>query len=74
MDRWLSFGGIVIITNEPGPGIEPHFKRLNGELLCTEKGEREGRWTIVLLTQGLYALARRQEMLCTLNFSFYCES
>ena len=63
MDRWLSFGGITIITNEPGPGIEPHFARLNVKLLCTEKGEREGRWTIVFFTKGLYALARRQEML-----------
>ena len=35
-----------------------------------EKEETEGRWTIVLLAQGLYALARRQEMLCTLDFLF----
>ena len=32
VDRWLSFGGITIITNEPRSGIEPHFARLNGEL------------------------------------------
>ena len=25
----------------------------------------------MLLTQGLHALARRQEMLCTLNFFFF---
>ena len=59
---WLSFGGITIITNEPRSGIEPHFARLNRELLQTEKVEREGRWKIMLLTQGLHALARRQEM------------
>ena len=55
-------------TNEPGPEIESLVARLNGELLCKEKGGKEGRWTIVLLTQGLYALARKQEMLFTLNF------
>ena len=60
----MSFCGISIITNEPGPGMEPHTARLNEELLCREKGEKEGRWTIVLLTQGLHAL----EMLCTLIF------
>ena len=64
MEKWLSFGGITTITNELGPRIGPHFARLNGELLCTEKGEREGRWSIVLLTKGIYALARKQETLC----------
>ena len=28
MVRWLSFGGITTITNELGPGIEPHFARI----------------------------------------------
>ena len=41
VDRWLSFGGITIITNEPGPGIELHFARLNLEIIVHRKGERE---------------------------------
>ena len=61
MDRWLSFGDITTIANEPGPGIEPHFARLKWGILCTEKGEKEGMWTMVLLTQGLHALARRKK-------------
>ena len=40
MDRWLNFGGITILTNEPTSGIEPHFTRINGELLQIEKGEK----------------------------------
>ena len=32
MDRWLSFAGITIISNEPRSGLEPHFVRLNGKL------------------------------------------
>ena len=33
VDRYLSFGGIAIMTNEPISEIEPHFARLYGELL-----------------------------------------
>ena len=33
VEKWLSFGGITIITNESRSGVEPHFVRLNGELL-----------------------------------------
>ena len=68
IDRWMSFDGTTTITDEPGPGLGPQVARLNEELLCTEKGEKEGSLTILLLIQGLYALARRQEMLFTWNF------
>ena len=54
VDRWLSFGDIITITNEPGPGIESHFARLKGELLYTEK-ERGGR----KVENGVVALVRR---------------
>ena len=40
MDRWLSFGGITTITNEPGPGIEPHFAKIMGNY-CAQKRRRE---------------------------------
>ena len=68
----MSFGGMTIIFNKPGPGMEPHIARLNGELLCTEKGGGGGRerrkvdncvvdWRIIWTGQ-------KQEILCTLNF------
>ena len=31
------------MINEPRPELEPHIARLNGELLCTEKGKKERR-------------------------------
>ena len=42
MDRWFSFDGITTITNEPGPGIEPHSCKVKWGINVHRKG-RERR-------------------------------
>ena len=37
VDRWMSSGDLTTITNDPGPGIEPHSARLNGGNFFAQK-------------------------------------